>query len=47
MNNVSPYPKPHIAIAGTTQELSGKQGIKIAILGNLLGPIKINLCRSV
>jgi hypothetical protein len=33
MNNVSPYPKPHIAIAGTTQRFSGKQGIKIVKLG--------------
>jgi hypothetical protein len=31
MNNVSPYPKPHKAIASTTQKYSvAKQGIKIA-----------------
>jgi hypothetical protein len=33
MNNVSPYPKPHKAIAGTTQKFSGEQGIKIVKLG--------------
>jgi hypothetical protein len=30
---VSLYPKPHKAIAGTTQEFSGEQGIKIVKLG--------------
>jgi hypothetical protein len=30
---VSPYPKPHKAIACTTQKFSGKQGIKIVKLG--------------
>jgi hypothetical protein len=31
MNNVPPYPKPHKAIASTTQKYSVvKQGIKIA-----------------
>ena len=29
MNSVSPYPKPHKAIASTTQKFSGKQGVKI------------------
>jgi hypothetical protein len=33
MNNISPYPKPHKAIASTTQKFSGKQGIKIVKLG--------------
>jgi hypothetical protein len=33
MNNVSQCPNPHIALAGTTQEFSGKQGIKIVKLG--------------
>jgi hypothetical protein len=34
MNNVSPYPNPHKAIAGTTQKyFSGKQGIKIIKTG--------------
>jgi hypothetical protein len=34
MNNVSPYPKPHKAIASTTQKYSVvKQGIKIAKTG--------------
>jgi hypothetical protein len=33
MNNVSPYPKPHKAIVGTTQKFSGEQGIKIVKLG--------------
>ena len=32
-SNVSPYPEPHKAIAGTTQKFSGKQGIKIVKLG--------------
>ena len=45
MNNVSPYPNPHKAIAGTTQKyFRGEQGIKITKnWGNLLDPIKINL----
>ena len=34
MNSVSPYPKPHKAIARTTQKYSvEKQGIKIAKTG--------------
>jgi hypothetical protein len=33
MNNVSPYPKPHKEISGTTQKFSGEQGIKIVKLG--------------
>jgi hypothetical protein len=34
MNNVSPYPKLHKAIASTTQKYSmAKQGIKIAKTG--------------
>jgi hypothetical protein len=34
MNNVSPYPKPHKAIASTTQKYSVvKQGIMIAKTG--------------
>jgi hypothetical protein len=34
MNSVSPYPKPHKAIACTTQKCSvAKQGIKIAKTG--------------
>jgi hypothetical protein len=35
MNNIYIYlyPKPHQAIAGTTQKFSGEQGIKIAKLG--------------
>jgi hypothetical protein len=31
--NISLYPKPHKAIAGTTKKFSGKQGIKIVKLG--------------
>ena len=48
MNSVSPYPNPHKAIEGTTQKyFRGDQGIKITKTGgNLLDPIKINLCRS-
>jgi hypothetical protein len=30
---MSPYPKLHKAIAGTTQKFIGKQGIKIVKLG--------------
>ena len=37
MYNVSPYQKPHKAIARTTQEFSGKQGIKIVKLGQPVG----------
>ena len=33
MSNVSSYPKPHKALASTTQKFSGKQGIKIDKLG--------------
>jgi hypothetical protein len=34
MNNVSPYPNPHKAIASTTQNISVvKQGIKITKTG--------------
>jgi hypothetical protein len=33
MNNISPYPKPHKAIASTTQKVQWNQGIKIVKLG--------------
>jgi hypothetical protein len=33
MNNVSPYPKPHKAIASTTQKVQWIQGTKIIKLG--------------
>jgi hypothetical protein len=33
MNNVSPYPNPHKAIASTTQKVQWSQGIKIIKLG--------------
>jgi hypothetical protein len=33
MNNVSPYPKPHKAIACTTQKVKWIQGTKIIKLG--------------
>jgi hypothetical protein len=48
MNNVSPYPNPHKAIASTTQKyFSGKIRYKDnQNWGNLLDPDKINLCIS-
>jgi hypothetical protein len=48
MNNVSAYPKPHKAIASTTQKyFNGKTRYKDnKNWSNLLDPIKINLCRS-
>jgi hypothetical protein len=48
MNNVSPYPNPHKAIASIAQKyLCGKTRYKDnQNWGNLLDPIKINVCRS-